>query len=238
VLDALRELAGNEDYWREYSDGAPHRLLDWSSGTTRWVLVVTYEGMSVPDASWMAIHQFDASWHQTSVINFPTGYRIALFDVWKEHVEALSEPLIAVRLGSVGSFGNYSYRQLQYYAVREKRVVMVRIEEEGGELERAIFGASHPWNGPALPGRTTDNWIDMLASNDTVDVLEVLTWLGGSHMSSAEPRQAGVNQESVEDALRWEAVRDDPRTATQLATLLDSTNTWVRGAARLAAQRH
>ncbi len=237
VLDALRELTGKDEYWREYRDGSPHRLFRWNGGATRWVLVVTYEGMNVPDASWMAVHQFDASWNETSVINFPTGYRIALFDVWKEEFDAVPEPMIVVRLGSVGSFGDYSYRQRQYYSVRDGRVAMIRIEEEGGGLERAIFSASHPWNGPALPDRSVDEWVRLLTSDDTVDVLEALTWLGGSHVAYSEQRDAGVNQESVEDSLLWERVRDDPRVGESLTALLRSANGWVTAAAALASVR-
>ena len=151
VLDALRTLVGKADYWREYHDGSPHRLFRWNSDTTRWVLVVTYEGRNVPDVSWMAIHLFDANWRQTAVLNFPTGYRIALFDVWKEQVSALAEPTITVRLGSVGSFGDFSYRQRQYYVLREARVALVRIEEEGGEVERGVFSSDHPFTGPRPP---------------------------------------------------------------------------------------
>ncbi len=185
----------------------------------------------------MAIHQFDANWEQKSVVDFPTGYRIALLDVWREQREELSAPAIVVRLGSMRSFGNYTYRQRQYYAFREGRVVLTRIEEEKGDIERAIFRTSHPWNGPAQPKRSVDEWIASLEHRDPIVVLGTLTWLGARHMSSSEARREDSNQESVEDSKLWEDVFNDARTQAKVTELQDSENAWIRAAAELASTR-
>jgi len=234
VVGALRTLAGKDDYWRTPQDGEPHRVYGVNSGRARWALIVSYPGLTVPGVSWMAVHLFDAGWQQIAVVNFPTGYRIALFDIWQERVLSLQEPVIVVRLGTIGSFMNFTYRERQYYAVREESVTLVRIAQEGGSLTRGVFSASHPWNGPRPPQRTPAQWIEALSSSDPVDVLETLTWLGGRHMGSSEKREPQVNQESLEDAKLWETVRDDPRTRARLAELVESTDGWVREAADLA----
>jgi hypothetical protein len=235
VFDALRTLAGKDVYWRREQDGTPHRLYRVNCGAAKWALVVSYPGFEVPGFSWIAVHLFDGEWKQTAVDNFPTGYRISLFDVWQERVDSLPEPAIVVRLGTIGSFGNFTYRQRQYYAVRDGRIALVRLEQEGKDMGRGSFAASHPWTGPKPPLRSAAQWIDLLGSEDPADVLESLTWLAGSHMATTEQRSPDVNQESLEDSRLWEAVRDDPRTKQKLAALAKSTNRWVREAAVLAA---
>src|SRR5262245_28561507 len=186
VVAALRSLTGKNEYWRQPHDGAPHRVYPVNQGAAKWALIVSYPGFEVPGYSWMAVHLFDRDWKQTAVDNFPTGYRISLFDIWQERVDALAEPAIVVRLGTIGSFGNFTYRERQYYAVRDGRLALVRIEQEGKEVTRGRFSASHPWTGPKPPERSTEQWIELLSSADAADVLETLTWLGGSHLSAAE----------------------------------------------------
>lgn len=232
VIDALRRLAGKQEYWRRYEDGSPRRLIRVEAGATRWVLVVTYEGMEVPGYSWMAVHLFDGNWKQTAVDRFPTGYRIALFDVWSETVEALPGRALVVRLGSVGSFGDFTYRQRQYYAIREDRVALVRLEEEGKGLAQGVFSASRPWTGPRPPLRTPAEWLAALGSGDPAAVLETLVWLDGHHLGAAERREVNVNQESAADSALWETVRDDPRTRELRKELAASPLRWVREAAR------
>ncbi len=237
VVSALRTLAGKDEYWRGPGDGAPHRVCRLDSGALRWALVVSYEGLEVPGVSWMAVHLFDADWKQKAVANFPTGYRISLFDVWQERVDALSDPVFTVRLGSIGSFGDFTYRQRQHYAVRDERLALVRIADEGGAATKGSFAASHPWTGPRPMQRTTAQWIESLASDDAALVLETLTWFGGRHLASAEPRAGNVNQESVEDSKAWEAVCDDPKTRPLLEKLAQSKNRWIREATALTLKK-
>lgn len=234
VIDALRTLAGKDEYWRSEGDGSPHRVVSLPGGKDRWALVVSGEGMSVPGVSWLAVHLFDAQWQQTQVVNFPTGYRIALFDVWVERVDALPDPVIVVRLGSIGSFGDYTYRQRQYYAVRDGRVLLLRVEDEGGGATTGSFAASHPWTGPKVVERTAEQWHARLASKDAAECLEALTWLAGLHLSSSEEREPNVSNESVEDSRRWEAALAHAPTRALLQELAKSPQRWIREGAELA----
>jgi len=237
VVGALRTLAGKDEYWRHPRDGAPHRVVRVNAGATRWAILVSYEGLQVPGVSWIAAHFFDAEWKQTGVVSFPTGYRIALFDVWQERVDAVPDPLIAVRLGSIGSFGDFTYRQRQYYALRDGRLALVRIEDEGGSATRGSFAASRPWTGAKPLQRTAAQWIESLSSSDPAAVLETLTWLGGAHLSGDEPRQPDVNQESVEDSKLWESVRDDAAARARIETLAKSKSRWIREGAEIVLRR-
>ena len=195
---------------------------------------MTHEGMNFPAAySWMAIHQFDADWKQTSVLRFATGYRMVLSDVWREQREELSAPAIVVRLGT-GPFGDW-YRRRQYYAFHEGRVALTRIEEEKADVTRGSFHGRRPWTGPIPPKRTVKEWVDSLGHKDPIVVLDTLTWLGGCHMASSEPRREDTNQESVEDSKLWEDVFNDARTKAKLAELQSSKNAWIRAAAKLAS---
>jgi len=64
--------------------------------------------------------------------------------------------------------------------------------------------------------------------------LAALVWLSGYHLSSKEPRYKNVNQESVSDSRRFEAVRDSLQTRKAVARLTHSKNRWVREYALLA----
>lgn len=237
VLDAFRELTGKDVYWRRPGDGSPHRLMHYPSGDVRWVLVATYEGRSVAATSWMAVHLFDEHWQQVAVQRFRTGYRIVLMNVWQAQVEHVDSPVIAVKLGSFGSFGNWTYRQLQYYAISGTRPVLLRKQVENGELERAIYTDTPPWNGPAVPTRSHEEWIEMLASDDPVTLLEALVWLGATRRDEPppdSPRTASKGNSAIE---RWQAVLQDRRTKERLTALSTSENGWVREAAQLAVKK-
>ena len=64
--------------------------------------------------------------------------------------------------------------------------------------------------------------------------MSVLVWLSGAHLSSAEPRDPNINQESIEDSTLLELVRGAKQTKQILNGLINSKNVWIREYAALA----
>jgi hypothetical protein len=127
--------------------------------------------------------------------------------------------------------------QTQYYALLQTNLFMVRLEDNKGILLRNHYRWRNPPNGPEVPTRTKDEWIKCLESSNVVEQLSALVWLTGFHLASQETRMTDHNQESVEDSKRFEAVRDDARTARIMNRLREDGNKWIQQYAGLGILR-
>jgi hypothetical protein len=222
---------------------APWLLTQYDAGAAAWVLVEAYPGYNIPDVSGMKVHFFDKSWTSICGHSFPTGYRFFLNDVSVRRPPQFDRPLIVAKVTSAGPFitspgpkrpafeqGDF---QLQYYALLETNLFMVRLEDNRGVLARNHYLWSAPPKGPPVPTRTKAEWIACLDSSNVVQQLSALVWLTGTHLSSSEERKADQNQESVKDSRSFESVRDDPRTTSVMNRLRKDKNPWVQDYARL-----
>jgi hypothetical protein len=120
------------------------------------------------------------------------------------------------------------------YVVVGDRVTLVRLEDHENNLVRRYYTSKLPYRGPAHPEKTATEWIQSLDSEDPVEVLETLVWLSGEHLSSDEERKPNYSQESVENSILFETVRDSPLVKQKLLNLKESPNIWIRQAAELA----
>lgn len=211
-----------------------------------WVLVEAYPGYEIPDVSGVKLHFFDKSWTRTCKHSFPTGYRFFLDSVIVQKRPELDRALIVAKVTSAGPFitspgpkrpafeqGDF---QLQYYALLETNLFIVRLEDNKGVLARNHYRWRSPPKGPAVPQRTKEAWLKSLDSSSAVEQLASLVWLTGSHLPSAEERKSDHNQESVEDSKTFEVVRDDPRTKSILASLKRHKNKWIQEYATLGVE--
>jgi hypothetical protein len=222
---------------------APWLLSKYNTGGAAWVLVEVYPGYDIPDMSGMKLHFFDRSWRHVCSHSFPTGYRFFLNEVTVQNREQMDRPLIVAKASSAGPFitspgpkrpafeqGDF---QLQYYALIETNLFMVRLEDNRGIVARNHYRWSAPPKGPAVPARTKEQWMACLESTNALEQLSALVWLTGGHLLSHEQRKIDHNQESVSDSKLFESVRDDARTATLMAKLRSNKNSWVRDYAKL-----
>jgi hypothetical protein len=213
-------------------------LYPCNTPESAWVLVEAYPGYGVPDISGMKLHFFDKSWTRTCKQSFPTGYRFFLDSVTVQKRPELDRPLIVAKVTSAVPFitspgpklpafekGNF---QLQYYALFETNLFIVRLEDNKAVLQRNHYRWRTPSKGPPVPQRTKEAWLKSLDSSSAIEQLAALVWLTGSHLSSAEERKSDHNQESVEDAKTFEAVRNDPRTKSILGSLKRHQNKWIQ----------
>jgi hypothetical protein len=222
-------------------------LSTFETANAMWVLIEAYPGYNVPDVSGIKLHFFDKSWTRTCQHSFPTGYRFFLDSVTVQRREELDRPLIVAKVTSSGPYigsagrkrpafeqGDY---QLQYYAMLETNLFLVRLEDNKGVLAPNHYRWQAPPKGPAVPKRTKEAWLKSLDSSSAVEQLSALVWLTGSHLSSAEERKSDHNQESLDDSRLFEVVRDDPRTKSILSRLKKHKNKWIQEYARLGVMR-
>src|SRR5437660_6974638 len=133
---------------------APWLVAHYDTGAASWVLVEVYPGYAIPDMSGMKVHFFDRSWRRVCSHSFPTGYRFFLDEVTVQNREQMDRPLIVAKATCVGPFisspgpkrpafeqGDF---QLQYYALIETNLFMVRLEDNNGVVARN----HHRWGAP------------------------------------------------------------------------------------------
>ena len=247
-LSALRarfkSMTGDE--LRQEWGWHPWILSTYETRGSAWVLVDAYPGYAVPDVSGLNLHFFDKTWTRTCKHAFPTGYRFFLDSVSVQKRPELDRPLIVAKVTSSGPFitspgpkrpafeqGDY---QLQYYALLETNLFIVRLEDNKGVLARNHYRWRSPPKGPAVPKRTKEEWLTSLGSPSFVEQLAALVWLTGSHLPSSEERKSDHNQETIDDSRTFEAVRDDPRTKSILRGLTNHKNKWIQEYATLGVE--
>lgn len=225
----------------------PWLLASFVSGDSTWVLAEAYPGYAIPDVSGLKLHFFNKTWVRVCSFSFPTGYRFFLNEVKVTHREELECSLVVARTTCAGPFitspgpkrpafeqGDF---QLQYYALINTNLFMVRLEDNKGIVARNHYRWRTPPKGPPVPHRTKEEWLQTLQSTNVVNQLAALVWLTGSHLSPNAERQENCNQESVEDSRHFESVRDDVRTARILKELTTSKNRWVQEYAALGVMK-
>jgi hypothetical protein len=211
----------------------------FTSGEAAWMVLDAYPGCDNPDTSAIRVYLFDRHWKRFFKLAFPTGYDRNLAKAQVRRSKLLHEELLVTttypNAGSIDSKGEWkaALGLRQYYALVGDQLVLVRLEDHEGRSVRNLYHTSAPNLGPPVSGQTSDQWIRSLRSNNPVEQLAALVWLTGMHLSSSEPRYSNVNQESVADALTFEAVRDAPETSEALSELRNSKNRWAREYARL-----
>ncbi len=224
--DKLESTDLRQSYW-------PWWVKPYASGRIAWMFMEVYPGWNVPDVSGVRIHLFDKGWKRVVKQEFPTGYRLRIKDVTLDENAALQQNLLVVRVvGSSPLVGEAERKE--FYALSKENFVLVRLENEDGQPFRNSYNSRVPFIGPHVTQQSGENWIKQLRSDDPVEQLGALMWLTGRHLPSTEKRRENVNEESREDALIWESVRDAAETGPILQKLSESPHAWVRDYAKLA----
>jgi len=220
----FRNLTGKEINPGKYRV-RPWWISKYRSGEICWILFEGYEGLDNPDRSRARIHCFDKNWdYVCSSDVFPTGYQSPLHEAMVLHEPALEMDVIVV----------HTVRTYQWYVILDHRVALIRMGDAEGNPVQNSYASRGPSIGPHIPKRTAREWRESLNSENPYEVLETLVWLSGLHLTSDSLRVPHVSQESVEDSMLFEAVRDSPEVKQKLLELRDSPNIWIRQAAELA----
>lgn len=228
------------DWWDYFS--APPRSINFFGHVESWYLwrvanehdrarLVLFQGQPlwcIPGSSSARIFVFDVEGKLLTESEFETGYRITIEDArWLED-SAHGFPCLLVCSGA-----SINGRDItsQYYAFIEDTFALVRLEDSAGEFAPVYYDHANPCVGPRVPERSVQEWQTALCSENRVEVLRTLVWLGGSH---SNPPLRDENLESYENAVRAMQTRDRPGVRSAVEVLTCSEDRWVREAAQHA----
>jgi hypothetical protein len=177
----------------------------------RVLLLLSPKGFSFPGYSHQYLYLFDEAGRLRGSSEFSPGWRIFLSDVRVASRKGLAAPLLVMRGGGFGFA--FAPSVVAHFALAGDRPVLVRLERKDGKLLRNGYGCPHPSVGPPVPARTADEWARALASEDKVEVLEALVWVGGQRETAEELK------EEQEAERRYEAAYPDAKGGPSFATL-------------------
>lgn len=221
----------------------------------RVLLLLSPKGFSFPGYSQQYLYLFDAAGRLRGASEFSPGWRIFLSDVRVTSREGLAAPLLVMRGGGFGFA--FAPSVVAYFALEADRPVLVRLERRDGKLLRNGYGCPSPSVGPPAPSKTAGEWARALASEDKVEVLEALTWVGGRRETLEELKEEQEQERrfeaanpdlkggmsfatldscprAVDDAALYAEVRARADVRARLEELSKSEDAWVRQAAELA----
>jgi hypothetical protein len=212
--------------------------VPFKAGDAAWLLLQVYKGYEIPGVSYVVAHVFDRDGKRLVKEPFPAGYRMFIAETRVTRIPELSQDVLAIKTTSAGPFmtvngktapafeqGEY---QVEYVCFVNGRLELVRMDDHERRLVRNSYRWSRPMKGPLPATLEAEQWIARLESPMPTEQLAALVWLTGAHLSSTEPRHANVNQQSLEDSKRFEAVATSPKTLELLKKLQSSSNPWVR----------
>jgi hypothetical protein len=231
VLRRIEQLVPGRAYSeKRMFEYYPWRVWGFGDGTKadHWVLLERVVGQPHPHASLIRITLFDASGHVFSITDFSAGYRVYPRDAELLAVEG-SNPLIV--LDSPLSPG---YAK-QYYALVGDRFDLVRLEGLGGEARRNGWRRHGRACGPPRPWTNEVDCVADLLSENRWRVLRSLVWLGSEGPLARTGTRPAVEGAQLADLRFLQRVRGERGVLERIRELAQSSDEWVREAARLAA---
>jgi CRP-like cAMP-binding protein len=230
------DKALSKDDW----EFVPQTLYVFADPAFRFFVEIA-PGFSRPGFCGLRIHIFDDDWRFVRRDAFSTGYRQEITDVYKIKPNALATDVLVIKTTSAGPWevtrdgrriGTPFFagkHQLQFYAVVDGSLMLVRREDEQGRL---VLNGYANWSVPEIgmnyPKGTTPELLEILRSGSAPRRLALLAWIAGRHMSSGEKRVAGVSQEPLESSLAHEALTRSPVFAARVRVLRGNENEWIR----------
>lgn len=203
-----------------------------AQGQINYALVEESPLLTIPGECGIRVHIFSLEGKLLNSSAFSSGWRITLTEmklkfmpeIGREVLEVSSEPVI-----------NGRDIAKQYYALIGEKILLVRLEDSGGQLIRNNYGAPNHTIGFTLVGRPAKEWEKALESDDVAEVLATLTWLSGIHWNPQTPEPEYTHEEMREARLA-DDVRLREGVKVGLRRFTQSENIWVRSAANLATK--
>lgn len=202
------------------------------SGEERYVLVEESALLSIPGDSRLHISVFDLEGKLLDSSEFGAGWRIMLSSISFIQVKEVGEVL---KVKSSPSINGADVR-MQYYALINDKMRLIRLEDSNGKLRINHYGALNYTIGFTEVGRSAEDWEESLITKDEAQSLATLTWLSGVHLK-ADADVSGDWHEDLAEARLVEEVRARPAVKKIVNSLKDANNPWLREAARLAAEQ-
>jgi hypothetical protein len=206
-----------------------------NDGHSRLVLVECQPLMVIPGLSKARISVFDTEGHFLNSVEFQAGWRITIAGARILKTSPLGVPLIEILSHNVIN-GRDVARQI--YGLIDDDVVLLRLEDSKSRILRNEYVASNWTIGPITPERPIEDWTNSLMSDNPIDVLRTLVWLGGKHWDLKETSvfPGDPRSDVKKEAEYVNNVRAVERIQNRVKSLLESKNQWIREAAALACK--
>jgi len=171
------------------------------------------------EGEWLSTEDFSGGW--CIMWGLPRAVHLTSVD---------AEVLKIIAGSSIDKFARWT----QYYGLRNNRLVLLRLEDASGKAIPNENGAPNWTVGPILKSPKEVPWEESLSSEDPVERLSALVWLGGTHVNPNLPTEWKYSHEDVTVGAFCEELRNRPGISARLHDLAASPNPWVREAALLA----
>lgn len=240
-VDLFRTAAGDDQALSQKDwEFVPQTLYEFDDPKLRFFVEIA-PGFDRPGFCGLRLHYFGPDWSYDRRDSFSTGYRQEIVQVRRLTPKALGCNALVVKTISAGPWtvdiqgqrvGTPFFsgkHQLQYYAVVGDALMLVRREDESGNL---VLNQYSNWSVPEIgmnyPQGTTAELLEVLRSKSETQKLALLVWLSGKHMSSTVKRRQGVSQEPLESLQSYEELCKSAELAKVVRELRQSDNLWIR----------
>lgn len=176
-----------------------------AQGEPRYLLVEENPLRIIPGSSYLRINVFDDSGRLLNTEEF-SAYRTVFTNIQIRKVPALRHEVLVVDTDYC--LGGHKTRE--FYALVGTRITPVYVEAEGR------FDATEAIIAPRIR-RSVEEWEEAFSSDDDVEVLSALLWLGEDH---------STEQPIISNMLARKDIR------ARLLALGKSANPWIKTAAR------
>jgi hypothetical protein len=205
-----------------------------SQGNARLVLVECQPLMIIPGLSEARVSVFDTEGRLLNSVEFQTGWRITIEGARILQTSPLHVPLVEILSRNVINGRDVAR---QFYGLVDDDVVLVRLENSEGEIVPNEYDSSNQTIGPTASDRSLSDWENSLMSDNPVDVLRTLVWLGSRHWELEERPSSTKELTPEADARNVNNVRSIERIQNKLKVLIGSDNQWIREAAEFASRQ-
>ena len=224
---AVDEVFGNPAAYQ------PHPWRSWKTtlnGAARIIRFDRADPIVIPGASQGLVHLFDRAGTELGHWSFSTGWRLLLVNGSLESRPEVSAQVLVVQTGPFLMGRNVAR---QYFGFSGDRLRFIRMEDDTGAILRNNYNNPNHTLGIVPEAVTLDEWVGLLESHNGVDVLAVLTFIGGVH-TKPEDASPSWEHEDISQAEMAQRLQRDVRICDLIARLSEADNDWVREAARLA----
>ncbi|HEX7334079.1 MAG TPA: hypothetical protein VF290_21415 [Pyrinomonadaceae bacterium] len=203
-----------------------------NNGEQKYVLVEMAPLLIIPGNSHLRINVFNPEGNLINSSEFRSGWRIDLGEIRFIHVQGIRGEVLEVESYPVINGADIAR---QYYALVGDKMRLIRLEDSAQALTPNTYRLPNYTIGVTEVGQSAAVWQEALLSNDVVEALAALTWLGGEHCD-VNDREPAHWHEDVSEARLVDEVRRRPAVKAAVKALQNSDNPWVRDAAISAAE--
>ena len=212
----------------------PQPWHTWKTALDGQPRVIRFDGarlIMIPGQSRGAVHLFDENGGELANWAFSTGWRINLVAAsFEPIVEGLTNVLVLQTEKSTN--GRNVARQ--YFAFSGDRLRFIRMEDDSGKLLQNDYHAPVTTLGIVPEAKELDEWVKLLESENAIDILGALTFIGGLHVNWANSVPWWHDADGDENKMAW-TLRRSARIGEIVTRLKDADHPWVREAADVAS---